>query len=235
MVSPGMRRYRVRTATQAALVGPEQGVVDPAALFGRQAPLRLEIGCGHGEFLAALAAAHPDEDCLGVEYDRLRVTKIAHKCVGAGALNARVFAGEAHAFVRDRLGNGLFRRIYVLFSDPWPKAGQRRRRLVNRAFLWELSRVAAPGCRLVFASDTHNYALGVLAHLTTLPGLWRSRLPGGFAIDPPVRFPTVFERHKREEGCTIMHVAMERTATAIATIPRPAWPVGRQAEDGDDD
>jgi tRNA (guanine-N7-)-methyltransferase len=221
MVAPGMRRYRIRTAAHAALVGERgDGPIDPAALFPRVAPLRIEIGCGHGEFLSQLAAAHPDENLIGNEWDELRVTKIAHKCTKEGVANARIFGGEAQRFLR-RLPSACASRIYVLFPDPWPKAGHRRRRLMHRDVLIELSRVAAPGCRFVFASDTHNYVMQVLSNLSTLPGLWRNcYLPAGYRIDIPTRFPTVFERHKKAEGCTIAYLLLERSeVSAPATLP----------------
>lgn len=234
MVSTGMKRYRVRTDAQAALVGTRSDeLLDPRALFGRQAPLRLEIGFGHGEFISAMAAAHPDEDFIGVEYDPLRVTKTAHKCLKAGATNVRLFSGEAHRFVRHRLPAASVHRAYILFPDPWPKAGQRRRRLANRAFLLDLTHAIAPGGRLMFASDTHNYAFQVLSNITTLPGLWRSLYPSGYRIDIPTRFPTVFERHKKEEGCTICYVHLERTD--VAAPERAPWPVAPAGDSGTHD
>lgn len=224
MVSTGMKRYRVRTEAQASLVGTRgDDRLDPVALFGRTAPLRLEIGFGHGEFISEMAAAHPDEDFIGVEYDPLRVTKTAHKCLKVGARNVRLYSGEAHHFVRHRLPPASLGRAYILFPDPWPKAGQRRRRLANRAFLLDLAHAMAPGGRLMFASDTHNYAFQVLSNVTTLPGLWRSLYPAGYRIDIPTRFPTVFERHKKEEGCTICYVALERSE--LPAPERAAWPV----------
>jgi tRNA (guanine-N7-)-methyltransferase len=214
MVSPGMRRYARRTEAQATLVGePGSAPVDPEALFGRRAPLRLEIGAGHGEFVSQMAAAHPDHDFIANEFEHIRVTKIAHKCLKSGVTNARIFAGPAESFL-PRLPTGAFERIYILFPDPWPKHGHRRRRLVNLACLRQLTRVAAPGCRFVFASDTHNYACQVLSNLTLLPGCWRNvQAPAGYRIDIPTRFPTVFEKHKKAEGCTIMYVIHERTGS----------------------
>ena len=211
MTTPAMRRYRRTTSAQDALIGePGDDRLDLAGLFGRAAPRRLEIGCGHGEFISQMAALHPDEDFLGVELDSLRVNKCAHKCLKLGAGNVRLYAGQAEQQVA-RLPDAAFHRIYILFPDPWPKAAHRRRRLVNRAFLLELARVAAPGCIFVFASDTHNYAMQVLANVSTIPGLWRSLHPAGYKVDVPVRFETVFERHKRAEGCTIMNLRFERT------------------------
>ncbi len=214
MVAAGMRKFRRRSDAQAELVGiPGDAVLDPTALFGDEEPqpLRLEIGCGHGEFISQMAAAHPAERFIGVEHDPLRITKIAHKCLGAGATNVRLFAADAHRFVRFRLPPGSVQRVYILFPDPWPKAGHRRRRLLLRNFLLDLSHAAAPGCKLVIASDTHEYALQAASNLSTLPGLWRSLYPAGYAVDVAVRYPTVFERHKRAEGCSILHIALERT------------------------
>lgn len=210
-----MRRYRRTTTDEDALIGEGGDVpIVPGDAFGRAAPLRLEIGCGHGEFISQMAQVHPQTDFIGLEIDHLRVNKCAHKCLKLGARNVRLFAGDAAAFVR-RLPAAAFERIYILFPDPWPKAAHRRRRLVNRAFLLELSRVAAPGCRFVFASDTHNYAMQVLANVSTIPGLWRSLHPAGYRIDVPVRFETVFERHKRAEGCTICNLQFERTSAPV--------------------
>lgn len=233
MVKPGMRRYRVRTERQATLVGPRgDSKLDLDALFG-PAPagslLRLEIGFGHGEYLSALAAAHPDDRCIGVEHDDLRVTKTAHKCLKEGAVRVRLFADEAHRFVQRRLPPASVDRIYVLFSDPWPKPGHRRRRLLTRAFLLDLSWAARPGCRLVVASDTHEYALSCLSNLTTLPGLWRNLyLPAGYRFDIPTRFPTLFERHKKSEGCRIAYLHLERTDAVPP--PRLALPVPHRHE-----
>jgi tRNA (guanine-N7-)-methyltransferase len=231
MVTTGMKRYRVRSAAQATLVGDKADtLLDLATLFGDPAPrpLRLELGFGHGEFMASMAQAHPDDRFIGVEHDDLRVTKCAHKCLKTGATNVRLFGAEAHRFVRCRLPAASVQRAYILFPDPWPKPAHRRRRLANRAFLLDLSWAVAPGGRLVFASDTHNYAFQVLSNLTTLPGLWRNLYqPSGYRIDIETRFPTVFERHKKAEGCTICYLLMERTA--VAAPERLPWRGGMPA------
>ena len=223
MVTAGMRRYKVRTAEQATLIGPDgHGLLDPTELFGVQRPLRLEIGFGHGEFITAMAGVHPQESFIGIEHDPLRVTKTAHRGIKAGLQNLRLFNADAHSFVRQRLPPACLSRVYLLFSDPWPKPDHRRRRLVSRAFLIDLARVCAPGCQFIFASDTHNYAMQVLSNVSTLPGLWSNRyLPAGYRINIPTRFPTLFETYKKEEGCTIAYLQLERTAMAAP----PAVPV----------
>jgi tRNA (guanine-N7-)-methyltransferase len=228
MVSRGMKRYRIRRDEHLPLIGPAgDSPIAPAALFGRSAPLRLEIGCGHGEFIAALAASHPEEDLLGVEHDPLRVTKIAHKCWRAGAGNVRLFEGDAAVFVR-RLPVGCMHRCYVLFPDPWPKLRHRRRRLLDYAFLLDLARALAPGGRLVIASDHHGYAFATLTNLSLLSALLRNRfLPAGYRFDEPVRFPTVFQRHREAAGFRICQLMCERTA--VPAPPAVARPAARRA------
>ncbi len=224
MVTAGMRRYKVRTTEQAALIGPEgHALLDPQQLFGGIRPLRFEIGFGHGEFITAMAQAHPDESFIGIEHDPLRVTKTAHRGHKAGLDNLCLFNADAHSFVRQRLPSACLSRVYLLFSDPWPKPDHRRRRLASRAFLVDLARVCAPGCQFIFASDTHNYAMQVLNNISTIPGLWSNLyLPAGYRINIPTRFPTLFETYKKDEGCTIAYLLLERTAAAApAALPVP--------------
>ncbi len=221
MVTPGMRRYRVRSEAQATLVGPGgRTVLDLDQLFpeapGR--PTRLEVGCGHGEFISSMAAAHPQVRFIGVEYDPLRVTKTAHKCLGLGASNVRLFADEAHGFVRLRCPIASLDRIYVLFPDPWPKLAHRRRRLLTRSFLLDLAWAARAGCHLVVATDAIGYGFHCLSQMTTLPGIWRNlALPGGYRFDLTSRFPTVFERYTRADGRQVLNLLFERS-----TAPAPA-------------
>lgn len=220
-----MRRYRDRTPAQAALIGPPgPGRLDFDLLLPQLAgaPTRLDIGAGHGEFLAALAQAHPSERCLGVEIDRLRVTKIAHKCRVAGATNVRVFEDDAHRFVRTRVPPASLSRLYVLFPDPWPKRQHRRRRLLSRSFLIDCTHAAAPGARLLIASDCQEYALQGLSQLSTIPGCWRNlAAPSGYRIDPPTRYPTLFQRHTAAAGRPALHLVLERTAASAP--PRVGW------------
>jgi len=236
MVRAGMRRYRVRTTEQASLIGgshrDERGQLDFAQVFGEAGPVRLEIGFGHGEFLSQMAASHPRERFVGVDYDELRATKTAHKSLKLDARNLRLFTDEAHRFVRFRLPPASLSRCYILFPDPWPKTGHRRRRLMNRSFLIDVTRAVMPGGRLIIASDTHGYALQALSNLTTIPGAWRNLYaPNGYRIDIPTRFPTTFETHKKSEGCTICYLLFERTAAA-APEPVP-WRGALADDDGD--
>ncbi|MDA3963314.1 MAG: tRNA (guanosine(46)-N7)-methyltransferase TrmB [Planctomycetota bacterium] len=224
MVSSGMKRYRQRTDDQARLIGDAATTpLNTAELFGRSAPVRLEVGFGHGRFLSQMAEVHPEVDFIGVEQQDLRVTKTAHQSNKRGAQNVRLYWDDAHRFVRERLSPGSLERAYVLFSDPWPKPRHRRRRLMNRSFLLDMAWALQPGGRLIIASDTHNYALQALTNCSTLPGMWRNCYqPQGYRINIPTRFPTVFEQHKKAEGCSICYLMLERTKHE--PLPRAAYP-----------
>ena len=218
MVSTGMKRYRQRSDEQAALVLPNDAMIDPNAVFGRKAPLRLEIGFGHGGFLSQMAASHPDEDFIGIEAQEIRVTKTAHWSNKRGADNVRLIGGDADKLLRNCIPKGSLKRAYILFPDPWPKMRHRRRRYVNRSFLLALTECMAPGGRFLFGSDTHNYAMQVLSNMSTLPaGLWRNCYAdtGGYKFNIPTRFPTVFEKHHKDVGHDIAYLMFERNRQPV--------------------
>ena len=213
MVKSSMRKYRTRSETADQLVG-ELGetleTIDPTAIFNREAPLRLEIGFGHGQFMSQMAAAHPHENFIGVEFNPLRVNKTAHKSDGFGCKNVCLYQGEAHSFVRYRMPTESCKRIYALFLDPWPRPKHRRRRLFTRAFLLDCAYALAPKGQLIIGTDHHNYAMQAVSNISTLPGVFRSLYPNGFCFNIPTRYPTVFETHKKEEGHRCCYIKLER-------------------------
>ncbi|NRA39937.1 MAG: tRNA (guanosine(46)-N7)-methyltransferase TrmB, partial [Planctomycetes bacterium] len=209
MVSKGMRRYRQRSSNQARLIGENGGhefgnealsneLLDYETIFNRQAPIRLEVGFGHGEFLSNMAEVHPEEEFIGIELQELRVTKTAHKSNKRNAHNVCLYRGEAHAFVRQRIAQASLKRAYVLFSDPWPKSKHRRRRLMNRSFLLDLIYTIEEGGKIEIATDTLNYCFQVLSNFSCIENLVdNAYAPQGYRINIPTRFPTVFEIHKK--------------------------------------
>lgn len=223
MVSKGMRRYRQRSNAHTQLIEEQdEGLLNLDMLFGRQAPRRLEVGFGHGSFLSLMAAAHPEEDFLGIEIQELRVNKTAHKSDKLHAHNVRLFRGEAHHFVRNRVPVASLKRAYVLFSDPWPKAKHRRRRLMNRSFLLDLIYTLETDGELIIATDTLNYCFQALSNISTLPAICSNcYAPQGYRINIPTRFPTVFEIHKKREGCDIGYLKLRRTTSPLP--PRLPW------------
>ena len=137
-------------------------------LFGRPAPLTLEIGFGNGEHLASLAAAHPERDYFGIEVHRPGVGHLFMLAQNNDLTNVRASSHDAVEVLRDQVAPGSLDEVLVLFPDPWHKKRHHKRRLIQPPFV-ELvaSRLRAgrrvpPGDRLgtLRAADARGDARG---------------------------------------------------------------------------
>ncbi len=136
-------------------VKPESLPVDWAAVFGRAAPLNLEIGFNRGRFLTSLAQRQPEENFLGVEVRRRYCYRIANSLAGADpkACNLRVIWADAKAVCTAILATGNLKNIYVNFPDPWWKRRHVKRRLVDSKFASDLAQLLEPGGKVWVKSD----------------------------------------------------------------------------------
>lgn len=129
-----------------------------AAEFAAPHPRRmLEIGCGHGHFLAAYAAAFPATDCTGIDLQTGRLERAGQKA-GRGALgNVRLLRAEASEFLAELPPAVAFGEVYILFPDPWPKQRHHKHRLIQPAFLALLAAHVPAGGAAFFRSDDFAY------------------------------------------------------------------------------
>ncbi len=174
-----LQTYKARrrtTAGQAEAIErllPALGVTlpfDPAAVFGRVAPLVLEIGSGMGEATAAMAAADPDRDVVAVEVHTPGVGALLRRLEAAALTNVRVAELDGRD-VLDAFGTGSLDEVRVYFPDPWPKARHHKRRLVTPAFAAAVADRLRDGGRLHVATDWPDYADQVLTVLAGCGGL----------------------------------------------------------------
>jgi len=129
--------------------------LDLLAIFGRVAPLHVDLGCGDGSFLCELARRYPDHNFLGIE--RL-VGRVAKTCQKASALeNVRVLNVENTYAARYLLPEASVETFYLLFPDPWPKRRHRRRRIVRADFLDAIHRALADDGFFRIATDQLDY------------------------------------------------------------------------------
>ena len=166
---------------------------DPAAWFGRAAPLILEIGSGMGESTAALAAAEPDVDHLAVEVFEPGIAALLMRA--AELTNLVVLRGDAVALLTTRVPEASLAGIRIFFPDPWPKRRHHKRRLVQPAFLARAASRLRPGGTLHMATDWADYADQMRAVADAEP-----LLVGGETPRPPWRPVTKFEARARAEG-----------------------------------
>ncbi len=183
------------------------GLLDPAAMFGRDAPLILEIGPGMGEATVAMAAADPARDVLAVEAHLPGVANLLKLLDETGLGNVRVGHGDALDLVRQALAPGSLAEVRAFFPDPWPKARHHKRRLVQPAHVALLRSRLVVGGVLHTATDWPDYAEQMLDVLSADPGLQNTA--EGYA-DATGRPETAFERKARAAGRTARDLVFRR-------------------------
>ena len=166
--------------------------LDAMTAFGRAAPLILEIGFGMGDATAAIAAASPQFDFLGVEVHPPGVGALLRRIEAGHLHNLRIVQHDAVAVLEHMLAPGSLAGAMVFFPDPWPKKRHHKRRLIQPPFVALLASRLAPGATLHLATDWAPYAQQMLEVLSAEPLLVNTC--GGFAPRPAYRPLTKFEQ-----------------------------------------
>ncbi|HEV2971820.1 MAG TPA: tRNA (guanosine(46)-N7)-methyltransferase TrmB [Pirellulales bacterium] len=186
---------------------------DSVALFGRAAPLEIEIGSGKGLFLCAAAATQPDRDFLGVEiaakYARYAAARLAKRELA----NAILVNADAQRLFRELLPADCLAAVHVYFPDPWWKARHKKRRVMNESFVRDVEPTLVLGGTLHFWTDVEEYfttTLELLAATTHLVG----PLP---VVEQPAQhdldYRTHFERRMRLHGEAVYRAEFKKQAT----------------------
>lgn len=128
-----------------------------ATLLKPGSPVVWEVGCGHGHFLAAYAAAHPDRLCVGIDLSAERIGRAERKRTRGRLANLHFIQAEAGAFLKALPDHVRFSEVFVLFPDPWPKRRHHKNRLMQGAFLEAVAARAGEGTRLFFRTDDESY------------------------------------------------------------------------------
>jgi tRNA (guanine-N7-)-methyltransferase len=183
-------------------------VLDPAAVFGRQAPLVVEVGSGSGDALVAGATERPDWDFLAFEVWRPGIGHTLAKmeqAAGGPLPNVRIVEADAAVALRTMLAPGSVHEVWTFFPDPWPKARHHKRRIVGPDLAHTVLRLLAPDGVWRLATDWADYAESMREVLDARPGL---RLVSGDRA--PLRPVTRFERRGLAEGRSITDLAYTR-------------------------
>ena len=133
--------------------------------FGRTASLHVEIGVGKGDFLTELAARHPEVNYVGLEAQQGVLYFAARKAAARALSNVRLLVFDA-AHLTELFAPREVDRIYLNFSDPWPKARHAKRRLTSELFLARYAAVLREGGEIHFKTDNmglFDYSLETMA------------------------------------------------------------------------
>lgn len=131
--------------------------LDWAAVFSNARPVEVELGAGDGTFLVEWAAAHPEQNFLGVERLLGRLRKIDRRGRRRGLTNLRGLRLEAAYVLEWMIPPGSVATLHVYFPDPWPKKRHHKRRLVNARFVELAHRTLVADGRLHLRTDDAPY------------------------------------------------------------------------------
>ncbi|CCQ95507.1 tRNA (guanine-N(7)-)-methyltransferase [[Clostridium] ultunense Esp] len=127
------------------------------SFFGREGPLHVEIGTGKGKFLNTLASLHPENLYLGIE---MKPEALVYAVLKAEEIKPPVNIGFL-LLNADRLEEvfeeGELTRIYLNFTDPWPKARHAKRRLTHPRYLEMYKKLLKPGGEIHLKTDHTAY------------------------------------------------------------------------------
>lgn len=188
--------------------------VDLEAVFGRRAPRIVEIGFGMGETTAAMAAAHPEKDFLGIEVHTPGVGSLLKQIEERGLTNLRVVQHDAVEVLQHMLPDGSLDGIHIFFPDPWPKKRHHKRRLIQPPLVRLLASRLKPGGYLHLATDWHDYAEQMLEVLAAEPQLENTGT--GFVARPAHRPQTKFEARGLRLGHGVWDLVFRRKQTTGA-------------------
>jgi tRNA (guanine-N7-)-methyltransferase len=182
--------------------------LDAPRIFGRHAPLVVEIGFGMGQATAQIAATRPHDDFLGIEVHEPGVGALLQRIEEHQLTNLRIVQHDAVEVLRDMIAPATLAAVHVFFPDPWPKKRHWKRRLIQPPFVAQLASRLAAGGTLHCATDWQPYAEQMLEVLSAEPLL--ANTAEGYAPRPDYRPLTKFENRGLALGHGVWDLVFKR-------------------------
>lgn len=192
------------------LLDTEDQGFDQQAVFGRQAPLTVEIGFGMGSSLIQMAEAAPERDFIGIE---IHPNGLAQICFEAGERklsNLRVIDGDALLLLENYFANNSIDTIQLYFADPWPKKKHHKRRFVQSHNMQLIRQKLKVGGIFHAATDWEHYALWMLEIIEASEGYSNVVGQGQFSPRPDYRPLTKFEMRGHDLGHGVWDLLYQR-------------------------
>lgn len=181
--------------------------LDPTLMFGRSAPLEVELGSGDGGFLVEWARRHPERDFAGLERLLGRVRKIDRKAQRLNLTNVRGLRIEASYSLEYLWPAGSVEVLHVYFPDPWPKRKHRKNRLVNERFPELAAMALRAGGVVHLRTDDLDYYTQMRSVFAAAPGFEEVETPADL-----LEVRTDFEREFNARGVVTLRASYRRRA-----------------------
>ena len=207
-LTPGQQRALDDLWPRYGLSAQEK--LDPLAVFGRVAPLTLEIGFGNGASLAEMATREPDTDFIGIEVHRPGVGRLLKTLEERGLDNVRIFREDAIDVLKRCIADHSLDGVLLFFPDPWPKTRHHKRRIVQPAFVSLLARKLRGGGILHMATDWEPYAEHMLEVMEASTAFRNVAGSGRYSARPGSRPVTRFERRGHGLGHKVRDLLYRR-------------------------
>lgn len=209
-MSPAQRRdYELLSPRYCLPYQP--GRLDIRACFDHpQRPLMLEIGFGMGEGSAAIAAALPECNFLGIEVYKPGVGRLLGLMAAAGLSNLRIIAHDAVEVLRSMIDDNDLDGVHIFFPDPWPKKRHHKRRLIQPGFVELMRPKLRIGGYVYLVTDWQEYALQMLEVFNAAPGYRNPH--NGFCQRKAWRPETSFEQKGKRLAHSIHDLWVERSS-----------------------
>lgn len=204
-----MRLRNVRHAREIMEAHPERIILEPKAhkgawktRFGNPNPVHLEIGMGKGQFVLGMARQHPDVNFIGMEcYDSVAVRAL-QRVLEDPPPNLQLVRGNALDLL-DLFEAGEVDRLYLNFSDPWPRKAHAKRRLTHRTFLERYQTILAAGAEIHVKTDNRGLFEFTLQHLNEHGMAFEALSLDLHAAEPEDNVRTEYEENWSAKGYPI--------------------------------
>jgi len=187
-----------------------KGAIDLETIFGRKAPVVLEIGFGMGDSLLEMAKNEPEKDFIGIEVHPPGVGKLINEAGKAGVKNLRVYMADAMDVLEDCIADASIDRLQLYFPDPWHKKKHNKRRILQSGFVQKVRPKLKEGGVFHMATDWQNYAEQMLEVMNSAENYANLSAGNGYSPRPEYRPITKFEKRGERLGHGVWDLLFQR-------------------------
>ncbi len=189
----------------------KDGPIDFAAVFGREAPVVLEIGFGMGDSLIEMARHAPEKDFIGIEVHPPGVGRLLSRVAEEGLTNIRVYCDDAVEVLAQCIPDASLDTLQLFFPDPWHKKRHHKRRIVQPEFAQKIRQKLGIGGCFHMATDWENYAEHMMEVMSAAEGYRNRAGEGQYSPQPEWRPVTKFQQRGERLGHGVWDLMFERT------------------------